>query len=191
MVKLKCGGNFSLLILLLPWVVGAAPQPQPKNYVAIAHTMLIFNTQAHRVLFVPEHPIKDVLLGLIISEKEAIIGAHYRLSDKDVIQALIDARRRHVHVELVVDQGALLEKHQKISLLQKAGVIVHVPKSPYLMHNKFFLFQRSIYSKAIIWSGSANITGQGMHKNCENVIVWENAMDYKLYRQHFEVLKKR
>ncbi len=190
MVKLKCGGSFKLLVIYVS-TLGAAPKPVAKNYVAIAHQMLIFNTQVHRVLFVPEHPIKDVLLGLIISEKEAIIGAHYRLTDKDIIQALVDAKRRKVHVELILDQGCLTDKYQKIDLLKKAGIIIHVPKGSYLMHNKLFLFQRNIYNKAIIWSGSANITGVGLKKNCENVLVWENPMDYKLYRQQFEQLKKR
>lgn len=194
-VKLKFVGNFKIVsgivLALFSTCLCAATKPPEKNYVSIAHQMVMFNAHVHRVLFVPDHAIKDVLLGLIMSEKEMIIGAHYRLSDKDVIQALIDAKNRKVHVELILDQGALLEKYQKIDQLKKAGIIIHVPKSSYLMHNKFFLFQKSLFNKSIIWSGSANITGVGLHKNCENVLVWENAMDYKLYKQQFEQLKNK
>lgn len=198
---MKCVGNskqlrmfgmgyaYALALLLCSYLI-AAPKPAAKNYPLIAHNMLIFNTVVHRVLFVPKDEVKDVLLGLIASEKESIIGAHYRVSDTDVIAALIDAVRRKVHVELIIDKGCLTEKHQRIDHLKKNGIIIHVHKTNYLMHNKFFLFQRNLYNKTIIWSGSANMSGVGLKKNCENVVVWENQLDFTMYKQYFELLKK-
>ena len=188
---MKCVGS-SRIILLISAAIAliSVPAAGMSSHSLFAHQMLLDRATIHRVLFVPNDDVKQVLLGLIEAEKESVVASLYRLSDKDIIQALIDAHRRGVHVEVVVDHGCMLEKTQKISLLKKSGIPVHVHKTNYLMHNKFFLFSKNMYNKSIIWSGSVNCTAIGMKKNCENVIVWEHPNDFYLYRQQFERLKR-
>lgn len=145
------------------------------------------------VLFVPDDPVKKVLLGLIYSERWYIKAAVYQLTDADLFDALIDAHHRGVKIEIITDKSCLASKHEKITELRSYGIPVYVYGQKYysIMHNKFWVFGRNLCNKKIIWSGSANATLSGTTRNEENVLIDDRFDVVKLYDEKFDRLKKK
>ncbi len=145
------------------------------------------------VLFVPDDPVKKVLLGLIYSERWYIKAAVYQLTDPDLFDALIDAHRRGVKIEIITDKSCLASKHEKITELRSYDIPVYVYGEKYysIMHNKFWVFGQNLCNKKIIWSGSANATISGTTRNEENVLIDDRYDVVKLYDEKFDRLKKK
>ena len=70
--------------------------------------------------FTPDeaYTLKQILVGLIDAEKTMIQLALFRLTDHDIAQALIDAHKRGVAIELIIDAGGVdLGHYSKVSAL--------------------------------------------------------------------------
>jgi phosphatidylserine/phosphatidylglycerophosphate/cardiolipin synthase-like enzyme len=145
------------------------------------------------VLFVPDDPVKKVLLGLIYSERSYIKAAVYQLTDPDLLDALLEAHRRGVKVEIITDKSCLSSKYEKITELRNNGIAVYIygEKQYSIMHNKFWVFGRNLCNKKILLSGSANATTYGTTRNEENVFVSDQANVVTQYDEKFDRLKKK
>lgn len=178
------------LILFTAHAYGRVTQPEDCRQ----SVYQLFGTRPQRiahVLFVPDTNVKTLLVGLIQNERESIYGALFRLSDKDVVQALCDAHRRGVKIKLVVDCSGLQDRYEKISLLVKSGIDVHQYKVPTsTLHHKFFIFGNNNYYGPIVWTGSANATQSGLLKNQENVHLINETALINGYRKKFDELYK-
>jgi len=111
------------------------------------------------------------LIKLIDNAQDEISFAIYGLrGQNDVLEALIQAKKRGVTIKGVVDSDSHDKNYYSDThLLYKHFDIVSDHKS-YIMHNKFFIFD-----KKVVWSGSSNIsdTGTGGY-NANNSMVIEN-----------------
>lgn len=123
------------------------------------------------------------LINLINNSEDEICFAIYGLRGQDdVLQALIDAKKRGVKIKGVVDSDSHDRNYYSDTYkLYKHFKIVSDHKS-YIMHNKFFIFDRKI-----IWSGSSNIsdTGTGGY-NANNSMVIENKNIANIYLKEFD-----
>lgn len=144
------------------------------------------------IFFVPDDPVKKILLGLIYHEKYAIKAALYQLTDADILKALLDARNRGVIIEVITDKSCLQSKHEKISTLRRHGIKVYVYDKAYsIMHNKIWIFGRNLCNKALLFSGSANATMTGTTRNEENVMVIDRPDVVRAYSQKFDQLRQK
>lgn len=157
------------------------------------HRLVKSGNKVEGVFFVPDDPVKKILLGLIYTERWYIKAAVYQLTDPDLFDALIDAHRRGVKIEIITDKSCLASKHEKISELRSYEIPVYVYGEKFysIMHNKFWVFGKNLCNKKIIWSGSANATISGTTRNEENVLVDDRADVVKLYDDKFDRLKKK
>ncbi len=158
--------------------------------ITFAHQQLNVPVINH-MFFCPDHNIKKLLLGLINTERVAICAALFQLTDIDIARALILAHERGVRVEIVLDHRGAQEKHCKIALLRRHKVPVYVCKQKMyaIMHNKIFIFARTIYGKSLAWSGSANATLSGMTRNEENVFITQSSPIIRSCRDKIVSLK--
>jgi mitochondrial cardiolipin hydrolase len=158
-----------------------------------AQERLVVSGRIQGVLFVPDDPVKKILLGLIHAEKKSIKAAVYQLTDPDLVDALIDAHKRGVNIEVITDKSCLMSKYEGITKLkrQKIPVYVYGEKFYSIMHNKFWVFGKNLYNKALVWSGSANATKYGTTRNEENVFVDDRSTVVMMYSQKFDRLKKK
>lgn len=150
-----------------------------------------------RAYFSPNDNIKQKLIDLINNEQSAIKISIYMFNDKDIAQALIDAKnKRKVDVQVIADSVCMKDRFSKIPMLQKENIQVTVYQSqntglfPEVMHNKFVLFSKNQGNKSLVWTGSFNFTSAANHKNPENVVVLDNAGIIQQYQQEFKRLKE-
>lgn len=150
-----------------------------------------------QVFFTPQDDLTALCIAMIESERTSIYGAMYMFTDKKVAHALINAKKRGVHVEIILDQISMVGSG-KGSLLQEHGipVIVHRTQAfnPYtmaLMHHKFFIFGCNQQHKSLVWTGSWNCTLRATIHNDENVIVLDDESIITRYLETFLRLKTR
>jgi len=149
-------------------------------------------------LFSPRDDIKSVSLGFVESEQKKIQLAAFRLTDKDLVRALIRAHERGVSVEVIVDTANLDTRiSRSVFDLLDAGIAVYVYPDPLiikehysLMHNKFIVCHASSWAKGgkIVWTGSRNCT-EASCKHRENVLIVCSDDIADLYAKEFERVK--
>lgn len=163
-------------------------------------TLIRPNGHIMKSLFSQQDNVKLTLLGLIEAERRSIHIASFRLTDRDIAQALVDASRRGVKIYIVSDRGCPESEYSKIPLLAKERRIIInlVPRdrdidrdSVPLMHDKYMIFEQTISDKKIVWTGSFNFTQSASRRNDENVIVLDDREVYDSYRQNFNYLLEK
>ena len=147
------------------------------------------NGRINEVFFVPGDNVKKLLLSLIDNEKNSILLAQFRITDKDIAQALCDAHKRGVRLKCITDYSCCVDKYQKLTMLQERKIpIAAYKKSFSIMHHKFFIFGRNIGNKPLLWTGSANGSRAGTTRNQENVIITNNKRLIDKFRERFGIL---
>lgn len=150
-----------------------------------------------KALFSPDDNIPQTLIQLIHNEQASIKAAVFSFTDGDIAHALVDAHRRGIDVELITDISGTRDKFNKIGILQKYGIKVHIynPKIVTIfnniMHNKFVLFGKNVNGKSLLWTGSFNFTKSAGMNNQENVLVLDEMHLIECYEKQFNILKER
>jgi phosphatidylserine/phosphatidylglycerophosphate/cardiolipin synthase-like enzyme len=180
-----------------------------QNYTNKAECVLLNEKgQIKRALFSPDDNIEEILVSLIDTEREKISMTAFSLTSISVANALINAKKRNITVELIVDAQNSQSPYSKVSMLHAAGIPVwlypplkrhdaidHRPHNFFphkgIMHNKFIIFKRSLNDKPLLWTGSYNFTWSANKKNQENVIIVDDFDIIKFYIYQFEIIKTR
>lgn len=157
-------------------------------------------TQCEGVYFSPDDHIRDILVQLIGQEKQQIRIAIFMLTDMVIAKALVNAHKKGVDVELLVDPGCLRDTYNKVSIVLDAGIPVYVYNAQSvgsnfgsLMHNKFALFAQNDQSNGapLVATGSFNFTKSAHERNRENIVLLSNENIHKRYLDEYEYIKQQ
>ena len=114
--------------------------------------------------FEPENNCAAVVVrALGLAEATAMTGA-YALTEPSIIQALVDAKRRGVDVELIVDKGVPCERHSGVPAVVAAGIPVWVDSKVRLAHWKTIVIDGHL-----VVAGSFNFSVAASH-NSEDLV---------------------
>lgn len=140
------------------------------------------------VYFTTDTDLAKKCIEYIQKEQESIRIASHRLSNTQVISALLQAFRRGVLVEVVVD-AETVTKHSRLQLLANEGATVLIWKSEAKkkdhMHHSFCLF-----GKELTWTGSYSFSLQKKFNHKENVTVFSDEKISKSFLKEFDAVKK-
>ena len=130
--------------------------------------------------------VAETLINHINQAQKSIYIASFEFNLTPVAEALITAHERGVEVLWVTDDEHGLEAdeeddHGQFALLEEAGIEVIDDARSGLMHNKFWIFDEQK-----VWTGSTNITKNGIFANNNNVIVLESVAVAKMYKREFD-----
>ncbi len=130
--------------------------------------------------------LAEELIARINAAQETIHIASFEFNLTPVAEALIAAHQRGVEVQWVTDDEHGLEAdeeegHGQFAMLKKAGIPVRDDgERGGLMHNKFWIFDGQT-----VWTGSTNITVNGIFHNNNNAIVIESPDLAAIYEREF------
>ena len=155
-----------------------------------------------QVLFSPQDHVATQLIDRINNEEKQVLVAIYCLSHRGVSDALVRAKRRGVHVEVIVDPFSLRCKmalgkltHAKVDLVvwddsmyvpMRGGKAMRMGNRRPLMQNKFCVFGDSV-----VWTGSFNFTYDATFAHRENVVIIEDKELAARYKQEFQDIKSQ
>lgn len=108
--------------------------------------------------------IDDTFLGFLESAKTSIHGAFFELSLPEAARVLVAKKQAGVDVRLVTDSQ--YEHEEALRVCLAAGIPVTFESGSAFMHNKF-----CIVDGERIWTGSTNITENGMYRNNNNALL--------------------
>jgi len=126
--------------------------------------------------------VDNVITQDIENAKSSIYMAMYDFTNSMILDALIDAKKRGVDVEVTTDDATIDEdNYQK---LLDEGIRVSDDNNPNaLMHDKFLLIDGTI-----LWSGSGNYTVYSFYRNNENYVRVESKDFANAYQKEFMLL---
>ena len=133
-----------------------------------------------------QNSIEARLIDKINAAQTSIHIASFEFDLTPVAEALIAAKQRGVDVRWVTDNENGLEAdeepgHGQFAMLEDAGIEVKSDDRTALMHNKFWIFD----GKAV-WTGSTNITVNGIFKQNNNVIYIRSTRLAAIYEAEFQ-----
>src|SRR3954452_20251850 len=88
------------------------------------------------------------------ARKEVLVQA-YSFTSKAIAQALLDAKTRGVHIEILLDRSNEQEAYSELGLFLEKGLAPQIDAHHAIAHNKVMLIDR-----ATILTGSFNFTRQ-------------------------------
>lgn len=109
----------------------------------------------------------------------------YSFSSKPIAQALVDAKLRGVHVEIVLDHSNEKEAYSDLHFFMEQGVVPVIDPHHAIAHNKVI-----IIDGRVLITGSFNFTNQAEHENAENLLVIKGHPELaRAYRDNFAAHK--
>jgi phosphatidylserine/phosphatidylglycerophosphate/cardiolipin synthase-like enzyme len=130
-------------------------------------------------------PIEDALVAAIDSARQTVDAALFQFNSQPVTDALIRAQGRNVRVRMVTDgEYGLDDPEATFDQIELAGIeIVSDGTRDGYMHDKFVVID-SLY----VWTGSTNITRNGIYVNNNNSIYVRSSQLAANYTAEFEEL---
>jgi phosphatidylserine/phosphatidylglycerophosphate/cardiolipin synthase-like enzyme len=133
-----------------------------------------------------ENSIEGKLIDRINAAQTSIHIASFEFDLTPVAEALISAHNRGVDVRWVTDDefGLISDEepgHGQFAMLMNAGIEVRSDDRTALMHNKFWIFDGGT-----VWTGSTNITSNGIFVQDNNTIIIESAGLAAIYETEFQ-----
>jgi len=130
--------------------------------------------------------IEQKLIDKINAAQRSIHIASFEFDLTPVAEALIAAHQRGVDVRWVTDDEHGLEADAEygggqFAMLTEAGIEVRDDGRTALMHNKFWIFDGET-----VWTGSTNVTVNGIFKQNNNVIVFHSPEIAAIYEREFQ-----
>ena len=101
--------------------------------------------------------------------KKRIRVAAYSFTSKPIAQALLDAHKRGIDVQVVVDKSQAKAKYTSATFLANVGIPTRIDYRYAIMHDKFM-----VIDDVNVETGSFNYTRAAEEKNAENVFLLRN-----------------
>ena len=138
------------------------------------------------VHFSPKGGVTDVVVSELGRAKKEILVLAYSFTAERISKALVDAKLRGVHVEIVLDHSNELEAHTDLHFFLEQGMKPVIDAHHAIAHNKIMI----IDGKTLV-TGSFNFTHQAESENAENLLVIKGHPDLvRLYRDNYHVHKE-
>jgi phosphatidylserine/phosphatidylglycerophosphate/cardiolipin synthase-like enzyme len=113
-------------------------------------------------------PLATVVQAIDGARKTVLVQM-YALTSREIVTALVNAKRRGIEVRVIVDRSQREEDRSDayaVGRLAAGGIPVLVDTVPGLMHNKVM-----IVDDGTVATGSFNYTWSAEHKNAENLVL--------------------
>ncbi len=137
-----------------------------------------FSAEVH---FSPKGGCTETVVRELAAARHVIQVLAYSFSSKPIAQALVDAKLRGVHVEIVLDHSNEAESYSDLHFFLEQGLTPVIDPHHAIAHNKVMI----IDNRTLV-TGSFNFTHQAEAENAENLLVIKGHPELlKAYRQNF------
>lgn len=148
---------------------------------------------AIEVYFSPRGGCTNAILKEIGNARSTILVQAYSFTSRPIAKALFEARRRGVHVEVILDASRCTEKYSEADFLVHMGISTWFDAKHAIAHNKVM-----VIDGATVITGSFNFTKAAEDRNAENLLViCDKALaekytaNWKVHAEHSEEYRGR
>jgi len=165
--------NLSCILLPALLSFAAAPQPQATDKAA--------EVQVH---FSPGGKPTAAIVDVLGKAKESILVQAYSFTSAPIAEALRDAHRRGVKVQVILDKSQKSERYTSATFLHNAGIPVWIDSKHAIAHNKVM-----VIDETIVITGSFNFTKAAEERNAENLLIITSQRLASEYKTNWERCK--
>jgi phosphatidylserine/phosphatidylglycerophosphate/cardiolipin synthase-like enzyme len=98
--------------------------------------------------------------------KESVLIQAYSFTSAPIAKAAVDAHKRGVKVQAILDKSQRSEKYSELDFLARAGIPTYIDAQHAIAHNKIMI----IDGETVI-TGSFNFTKAAEEHNAENLLI--------------------
>jgi phosphatidylserine/phosphatidylglycerophosphate/cardiolipin synthase-like enzyme len=136
--------------------------------------------------FSPKGGVTDVVVKELGHARREILVLAYSFTSQPISKALVDAKMRGVHVEIVLDHSNEQEPYSDLHFFLEQKMTPVIDAHHAIAHNKVM-----IIDGRTLLTGSFNFTNQAENENAENLLVIKGQPELiKAYRADFHVHKE-
>jgi phosphatidylserine/phosphatidylglycerophosphate/cardiolipin synthase-like enzyme len=138
--------------------------------------------QAH---FSPKGGCTDAIVHEIQQARHEVLVLAYSFTSKPIAQALVDAKLRGVHVEIVLDHSNEGEPYSDLHFFREQGLAPLIDPHHAIAHNKVM-----VIDNRTLLTGSFNFTQHAESDNAENLLVIKGHRELvRAYKDNFHAHK--
>jgi phosphatidylserine/phosphatidylglycerophosphate/cardiolipin synthase-like enzyme len=131
--------------------------------------------------FSPKGGCTEAIVHHIRKARHEVLLQAYSFTSKPIAEALVDAKSRGLHVDIVLDRANEQEAYSELKDLLGDGLTPYIDSEHAIAHNKILILD----SKTIL-TGSFNFTHQAESENAENLVIIQGHPELaRSYRQNF------
>jgi len=138
------------------------------------------------VCFTPGGNCTAFIVQALHTAKRSVLVQAYSFTSVPIAKALLDAYKRSVQVQVILDKSQRTEKYSSADFLANQGVPTMIDANHAISHNKVIV----IDGETVI-TGSFNFTKAAQEKNTENLLIIRDpalaaqyAQNWDAHRQH-------
>lgn len=159
------GQYLRLCLLTCLMLVGGGAQAFRLPDKAIPATGII------QVAFTPGDDAAGLIMQAIADAQKQVLVQAFSFTHKGIAQALVDAHRRGLDVQLVADKEQIARMERGlVPELAASGIPTFVDDNHDSAHNKVMVIDAGTPQAAVI-TGSFNFTHAAQHRNAENLLL--------------------
>ena len=133
------------------------------------------------VRFSPNGGCTQLVVDTLAQAKQTVFVQAYSFTSAPIAQALVDAGRRGVKVEAILDKSQRTEHYSEADFLARAGIPVYIDAAHAIAHNKVMV----IDDETVI-TGSFNFTKAAEEHNAENLLVLHDRELAASYKENWQ-----
>jgi len=118
------------------------------------------------VYFSPSGGCTEAVVSNLNGAKSNVLVQAYSFTSVPIAKALVDAKRRGVTVQVILDKSQRTEKYTEADFLLHEGVPTFIDGKHAIAHNKIM-----VIDGATVLTGSFNFTKAAESSNAENLLV--------------------
>ncbi len=124
-----------------------------------------------QLAFTPGDDIAGLVVETIRKARRQVLVQAYSFTHKDIAQALVEAKRRGIDVQVLADRQQMETiATSQVAWLAEQGVPVWIDTEHAAAHNKVMVIDSGTADVAVI-TGSFNFTQAAQHRNAENLLI--------------------
>jgi phosphatidylserine/phosphatidylglycerophosphate/cardiolipin synthase-like enzyme len=133
------------------------------------------------VCFTPGANCTDTIVKTLSDAKRTILVQAYSFTSAPLAKALLDAHKRGVQVQVILDKSQRTEKYSSADFLANQGVPTMIDANHAIAHNKVIVIDGEL-----VITGSFNFTKAAQEKNAENVLIIRDQALAAQYTQNWD-----
>jgi phosphatidylserine/phosphatidylglycerophosphate/cardiolipin synthase-like enzyme len=118
------------------------------------------------VCFSPKGGCMEAVVRELKKARHEILVQAYSFTAEPIALALVEAKKRGAHVEVLLDRSNEQESYSDLHILMEQGLAPLIDANHAIAHNKIM-----IVDKRTLITGSFNFTNQAEHENAENLLI--------------------
>jgi phosphatidylserine/phosphatidylglycerophosphate/cardiolipin synthase-like enzyme len=135
---------------------------------AVTMPLHLYGAECPRVTvcFTPGQNCTQTIVQTLDLAKRSIQAQAYSFTSAPIAKALLDAHKRGVQVQVILDKSQRSDKYSSADFLANQGVPVVIDANHAIAHNKVIVIDGEL-----VITGSFNFTKAAQEKNAENLLI--------------------